>query len=352
MKPQSPYQQKSNASQDVLKRFTNRETPRKIFNSYLIASAAELGRVLVFYGVGGIGKTTLQLKLCEELKENDVGDGPPTPYARYDFVAGSDSINAHRNVLLSLRSDLERDFKIRFPRFDLCWAVIDAIDGGRPEPIAQSRMPDTLKSMLTFAVNLIGPVSNAKEFIDNAICGLPDEIEERVRRVFKTDDVMYLRRLALQYDESLRDELIRLFAMDLAQGLSERENRAHRGVLFLDTYERQWIGRESGASAQARMVDEWVRILASYCVRPDVSVLLVISGRDHLIWDTDDEEWNDMPDHHLLGGLSIQDAQHFLSMCELGIAPEDGEPTTLQEAIIRCCNTKHSDSSSDISCHP
>jgi hypothetical protein len=45
-------------------------------------------------------------------------------------------------------------------------------------------------------------------------------------------------------------------------------------VLFLDAYEMLWNGRESGTSAQARLLDQWVRTLAEYCL--GIGVLLVM----------------------------------------------------------------------------
>jgi hypothetical protein len=90
----------------------------------------------------------------------------------------------------------------------------------------------------------------------------------------------------------------------------------------------------------------WVRHLAEYCLGS--GVLLVISGRDRLMWDEDNPDWRDWLDQHLLGGLSARDAQAFLSKC--GVGPPPDEPTTpLQQAIIECCDTEPGPV---VSCHP
>lgn len=111
------------------------------------------------------------------------------------------------------------------------------------------------------------------------------------------------------------------------------KGKACRGVLFLETYEALWMGREAGASAQARLVDEWVGQLARYCL--DIGVLLVTSGRDRLMWAEDDPAWEDYLDQHLLGGLSARDAQAFRAKCGIG-EPPDHPASPLQQAVINC----------------
>jgi tetratricopeptide (TPR) repeat protein len=146
------------------------------------------------------------------------------------------------------------------------------------------------------------------------------------------------------------NELIRSFVQDLAENLPKIEGESCRGVMFLDTYESFWRGREGGISAQARLLDEWVRELANYCLNPKVSVLPIVSGREHLRWAEDDPEWQNVLDQQLLGGLSVLDAQLVMSKLNVGPSPEEGEPTLLQRAIINLC--REGSGTKDIACHP
>jgi tetratricopeptide (TPR) repeat protein len=321
----------------ALKYFTNREGAIEAFERYLNAPAGTDLRVLTFYGVGGIGKTTLINKLRDNLRQAKI------PHARFDMQTIRDQTQAYREVLLQMRCDLESQFGIPFPRFDLCLAVILAREGGEPPPLVQ--INPFLQDAFKFITSIFqAPREGLGGLIDASIRCLP-QLEAHVRKVFNTEDVIHLRNLALRDDQKLYEELIRRFAQDLKENLPPRAGKACRGVLFLDTYEALWSGREIH-TAQARLLDEWVRHLAEYCLGS--GVLLVISGRDRLMWDEDNPDWRDWLDQHLLGGLSARDAQAFLSKC--GVGPPPDEPTTpLQQAIIECCDTEPGPV---VSCHP
>jgi tetratricopeptide (TPR) repeat protein len=321
----------------ALKYFTNREGAIEAFERYLNAPAGTDLRVLTFYGVGGIGKTTLINKLCDNLRHAKI------PHARFDMQTIRDQTQAYREVLLQMRCDLESQFGIPFPRFDLCLAVILAREGGEPPPLV--RINPILQDAFKFITSIFqAPREGLGGLIDASIRRFPT-LEAYVRKVFNTEDVIHLRNLALRDDQKLYEELIRRFAQDLKENLPARAGKACRGVLFLDTYEALWSGREIH-TAQGRLLDEWVRRLAEYCLGSEV--LLVISGRDRLMWDEDNPDWRGWLDQHLLGGLSARDAQAFLSKC--GVGPPPDEPTTpLQQAIIECCDTEPGPV---VSCHP
>jgi tetratricopeptide (TPR) repeat protein len=321
----------------ALEYFTNREGAIEAFERYLNAPAGTDLRVLTFYGVGGIGKTTLINKLRDNLRQAKI------PHARFDMQTIRDQTQAYREVLLQMRCDLESQFGIPFPRFDLCLAVILAREGGEPPPLV--RINPILQDAFKFITSIFqAPREGLGGLIDASIRRFPT-LEAYVRKVFDTEDVIHLRNLALRDDQQLYEELIRRFAEDLKENLPAREGKACRGVLFLDTYEALWSGREVH-TAQGRLLDEWVRRLAEYCLGSEV--LLVISGRDRLMWDEDNPDWRDWLDQHLLGGLSARDAQAFLSKC--GVGPPPDEPTTpLQQAIIECCDTEPGPV---VSCHP
>ncbi len=85
-------------------------------------------RVLVFYGVGGIGKTALVQKLTSEL-----GDAkPPVPHALFSMEKIGDQTRAYREVLFRWPSYLDSQFGVSFPRFDPCLGVMLAREGGDP----------------------------------------------------------------------------------------------------------------------------------------------------------------------------------------------------------------------------
>ena len=312
--------------------FTDREQYLATFERHLQLESAEDSQILVFYGVGGTGKTTLVQKLCAGLDSQN----QPLPYARFNLDNIADQTQAYREILLRLRADLENSFRLEFPRFDLGLAVVLARDGGTPPPmlkvsphlnVAFEVAMDFMPSFVKATTKLVGMELNRA--VKNS-----DKLEQWVRRMGGTDAVLTLNQALAQDEQIVQEELIRRFAQDLAAHLPERPGRAVRGVLFLDTYEALWTGRESGQSAQARLLDGWVRTLAEFCLSS--GILLVITGRDRLSWDSE-PDWEGCLDQHLMGGVSARDAQDFLSRRGIG-PPPSSEAEPLQQAIMRCAD--------------
>ena len=92
-----------------LQYFTDREQYLEAFERHLQAKNPDASQILVFYGVGGAGKTTLVQKLCAGLDEQRL------PYARFNLDNIADQTQAYREVLLRLRADLENNFRLAFP---------------------------------------------------------------------------------------------------------------------------------------------------------------------------------------------------------------------------------------------
>jgi tetratricopeptide (TPR) repeat protein len=322
--------------------FTNREDAITTFRSALAVPAGQSMRALVFYGVGGVGKTSLLHRLREALPDK-------FPRALVDLQSISDKTRAYREVLLKLRSDLGTNFGVEFPRFDLCLAVLLAREGDDPPPIIQlnPRLAGTFK-LLFELLQLVPGVGIGAVVVGTATrwaAGFPG-FQDFLRKAGGMEEVFELRRRAARDDQSLPTELVRRFAEDLREQLPLVPGRACRCVLFFDTYEHLWAGRDTGPE-QAKQLDWWVRDLVKFCTYSTVGVLPVIAGRDRLWW-AENSEWAEMVEQHLLGGLSAGDAQTFLARC--GIGRPMGEPaSSLQEAIVRCCDTSRGP---EAGCHP
>ena len=316
--------------------FTDREQYLEAFERHLLLPSADDAQLLVFYGVGGAGKTTLIQKLCVGLDTQT----PALPYARFNLDNIADQTQAYREVLLRLRADLENSFHASFPRFDLALAVALARDGGTPPPMLKvsPHLSSAFEAALEFTPSFVKATTRLIEAEIKYVIKKSDRLEQWVRRVGGTEGVLSLTQALMQDEQIIQDELIRRFVQDLA-ALPIRSGTATRCVLFLDTYEALWTGRESGQSAQARGLDTWVRTLAEFCLAS--GVLLVITGRDRLSWDND-PDWDGCLDQHLLGGVSAHDAQDFLARRGIGGAPPAPlEP--LPSAIIHCAEAAEAD---------
>ncbi len=339
-----PFAAPRPSAPNALEYFTDREGFLEAFARHRDTPAGEDLSVLMFYGVGGIGKTTLIRKLCAELSVSVT----PLPFARFNLENISEQALAYRDVLTRLRSEMETDFHLKFPRFDLALAVLLAQEGGEQTPLV--KISPGLQTVFGAALELTPDVLRAGMKLAGqqlrSAMSRSASLEQWVRHVGGTEAVLELSEQFAGDDQSVQEELLRRFAQDLSSALPARPGRTCRGVLFLDTYEALWTGRDSLA-AQSRQLDAWVRTLAEYLL--GAGVLPVIAGRDRLGWGDTDPDWETCLDQHLLGGVSALDAQTFLARRSIG-APPPSPPDTLQAAIVRGANTA-AHAEAEPSCH-
>jgi tetratricopeptide (TPR) repeat protein len=325
--------------------FTDREDAIGAFQRAISAPAGQPLRAMVYYGVGGIGKSALLQHLGEALPD-------ALPHALVDLQSIGDRTVAYRETLLRFRSDLGRFRGLDFPRFDLCLAVMLEREGGDPPPLV--RLNPRLSGMLGAVTGLVkaipGPLSAPAQALESVVKGVLDAfpaLQDLIRRNGGMEGFFELRKRAIRDDQTLPADLIRRFAQDLAQHLPERPGMACRGVLFLDTYEHLWAGRDAAAS-QSQQLDWWVADLIRFCLHERVGILPILASRDGVRWADGDAAWAELLDQYPMGGLGPRDAQSFLARCGIGRAA--GAPASpLQEAIVRCCDTKQS---RQPSCHP
>ncbi len=145
-----PNKNRGKAPGQVLDDFTDREPHLEDFRRIFDAPEGQPLRVQAIHGVGGRGKTRLLDKLTDELDRLQ----PPLPHARFDIANLKSPATAAREVLLRLRSELESQFSLAFPRFDLLLSVLLAAEGG-PLPSLVTLNPN-LKSTFDFMMGLLG----------------------------------------------------------------------------------------------------------------------------------------------------------------------------------------------------
>lgn len=116
--PLDPFAPKERLPQRAAREyFTDRVGFIETFHDYIKASDAETLRVLMFHGVGGIGKSSLLQKLDSELDAHFAD----VPHARFNLEDSEGPAQAYRKALLRWRSDLGRDFRIEFPVSICAW---------------------------------------------------------------------------------------------------------------------------------------------------------------------------------------------------------------------------------------
>jgi formylglycine-generating enzyme required for sulfatase activity len=290
--------------------FTDREELIAAFERNLAHKQPEEHRVLVFYGDGGIGKTTLLQKL-EQLHRQRC---PQALMGRLD-LAGADTTSPD---LLLYR--LRRLFPtIPFPSFSLALA-----EYGRrfhPEQVYGSDRKELLQGagpyadVLAGGLEVLGQLSGVGLAVSTmkAAAMAQRQLSDWVQRRAEP----WLQRSQSLSEEQMLAQLPLQWASDFRQAISTQLDQdwdvaiTYNGpppLIAFDTYETLWhsgMGR-SGRRREPR--ERWLVDLVSEL--PEV--LWVIGGRDRLSWEGYDKAWGKACEQHLVGQLSDEDARSFL----------------------------------------
>ena len=306
---------------EELRHFTNREKEKELFQRLLEGQKGAVMPLVMFYGVGGIGKTWL----TKQARQEWLPDNMPSARLDFDTSVGTSYMNDSAAALAEIR----RQLNVPCPRFDLAYAMMRYKQGVKDEPLLRSSGAagtawELVTEGLSAATNSF-PGGNLLVWITKkAGSGINKRLKASgLDELFAGDgeqEFFDLRRLDPQ---DIHARLSEKLGRDLEEKLPARDGKACQAVVFLDTFEALRIGIHSDAQQYER--EKWIGEFYAQCV----NVLFVIAGRDCLTWDEFDADWrkSENLEQHLLGGLSDHDARHFLTNC--GILSEP-----LQNAVL------------------
>ncbi|MCX6163614.1 MAG: tetratricopeptide repeat protein [Ignavibacteriae bacterium] len=292
------------------KKFTDREPFLAAFHNALATKVKDEHKILVYYGVGGIGKTCLRKELCKRLET----EKPDIVWTAIDF--DNPSYREEESALFVLRNRLNEKFKINFPLFDIAYTIH-----------WQKTHPQT--PMTTDNFPLLSGVNIVTEII-RVVGEIPQiGFVPKLTKAFISDANVFhkwwekkgkkeLANLPSLEPKDISNRMPMFLANDLKDFIVEKKKDA---VLFLDTYEALWENLKTDIGFFER--DEWIRELISHL--PEV--IWIICGREKLRWNEKDEEWNNHIEQHLLGRLSDEDSAYFLKSCGI-------EKTDVRNVII------------------
>ena len=286
------------------RKFTDREGPRAAFWKKYNQVKAELREesnvhVLTYYGVGGIGKSSLLKQLILEMNQ----EIQKPRYAYFDLNLHQDS----RGVLTALKDSLIKNCKFSFPLFEL-GSYIYAKKIGEKADSPQIRQLTEKSPTLSLILEIMGSIP----VVDFAakIFAVADKSQAMLRTYLKNHPHELNRIEVLDQDE-LIEYLPELFAQDLAHNV---ENGEEPLVILLDTYER--LVNELSPVGESLLFDRWLWGENGIMLQVP-NTLWVIAGREKLKWERFDPDWAQALEQHLLGDLSQQDSDLFL--CTAGI---------------------------------
>ena len=296
------------------KTFTDRELPREVFFNHLQninqrSSHVQDYNVIVYYGVGGIGKTSLQKQLKLELTEYDSN----ALYTTIDFK--DTTFHSPARALLELVREIEYQKNITFPHFEIAYSLY-----------FYKRNPDTTynEKKLRFEneLSIIGSIISTLDGlgIAGSITGIVGKVYNSGKKWNLNKDVKeQLAELESCSIQEIEERLIAFFAYDLQ--LAIEKNNIKHAVIFLDTFEAIWSSVTNKLTIHSK--DKWVRELIASLP----NVLFVICGREYLEWENYDADWKDILHHHIIENLSSKDADSFLENCGI-------QEASIREKII------------------
>lgn len=291
------------------KTFTDREEPRKSFWKH-VNKVREIQKkgleefdVLTYYGVGGIGKSSLKKKIIDEIIE----DIPNALIMNIDF-SNRVCTEPARGLLELVKSQYGQK-KFTFPHFEVAYTIYFL---KRNPDITYSEKSLPFESEFGVIADLIS------NFAGMGIIGSATGIVTQAYKVVKKVGLNKGIKASLKELESLtvqeiEERLPAFFAYDLKE--IHKKNNPEITCILLDTFEALYS--DATNNLRKSTCDDWIRELI---VNLD-GVLFVVCSREKLNWEEIDSDWKTILDQHLLGELDTVNATKFLVDC--GIQNED-----------------------------
>lgn len=280
--------------------FVDRAEPRQQFWDAFAKAQQGLEEpyVLHYYGVGGIGKTSLHSQLIRELEHRC----PDAKFVDLDF----DFVERREpyRVMGLLKKKLSQSWGFQFPLFDVaCYTFLCRIgEDANKEEIESFVGGSQVLNFLCDAASMVPGASMV-----SGILKLVDEGVAVARNLFSGKN-QQLKALESMDIRQLRDQLPVYFAADLRNNLKKEKQPF---VIFLDTYEK--LVNEFAGVGDPLQNDLWLRGPGGLIPRLP-KVLWVLGGREKLKWPQLDSPgvWDNVLHQYLLGTLAEEDSQEFL----------------------------------------
>ena len=294
--PLEPKFQRRRGGESLPRTFVDREELLASFQAALDRPDRSRPRTVVFYGLGGIGKSRLKREIRDRVSEDDRG----TLWAEVDFSLPT--LRDPQTALFSLRRQLNDRHHVRFPTFDLVYAYLWKLARPNIAPLEEGRALFQAGSMDASLPSSAGVpfVSFVAQAVEKGSKPAKAWWIKRGR-----DDLQELSHLE---PAEIEERLPAYLAEDLAEYLEEEQLSA---VICFDTYEALFADVRS--EEQRLLRDEWLREL----ILQLPSVLFVISGREKLDWEELDPDWGMVLEQNEMQELPEEYARAFLTAASL-----------------------------------
>jgi tetratricopeptide (TPR) repeat protein len=317
------------------KMFTDRMTPRKSFwLKYFNAkkNILEVGddvSVITYYGMGGIGKSTLLSQLeyeisnkitecfesdflrelrghkyrsIQDIFEKETRLSPKKRrFVRYDFKEYTDSLTA----LCAMADSIKHKYHYDFPLFEIAVYYYKSKIGEKwSYPTSQTKFS---RGILSDVNSFVGNLSFAMLLSSTGI-NLIDSLVSKGRDIHKKKVFeSHIKHMELATIDELYKQLSYYFSMDLNRNIDDEKIPF---VFLLDTYEA--LVNYMCTSGDCQSNDLWLRDLNVGLITNIPNALFVIAGRNQLRWDKISADWGEVLEQHRIDELSKEDSIAFL----------------------------------------
>lgn len=271
--------------------------------------------ILVYYGVAGIGKTSLRKELPTLIEKHNKSDWHTRViWTSIDFA--TEQYRQPYKFLEVLSSQLRQKYGIKFNSFDIAlatyWKKINPYSPlGKENYSEDSIIRDVLNICDEFVpVNLIPNVYNLAKSLPERYQKWALKRKEDISKLPDLEPTEIYERLPIYLAHDLDDHL---------------QNTSESAVIFIDTYEALWEKDRDKGNFNSR--DEWLRKLIENIQK---SCLWVICGKESLRWEEVDEDWKNYLDQRKIGKLPEKDALDLLKQC--GIIEEDIQKVLIESS--------------------
>ena len=324
---------------EVKEEFIDREEAKCFYRDKLDNNQKDYN-ILVFYGVGGIGKSKLRREISRIHKEENV-EG----ISFYLDLNAPEDRNMGEGILKLVDSC---DTKIDFKCFELAYALYFR----KKNPSTQYGRD---KAMLVENA-FVGVGLNILSIFDSGITGTAAEIVERsiraiVNRTIDKEVKEELKNFDSYSIAEMEERLPLFFQYDLQSYL--KKHKEAKVIIIFDTFEA--LNENVNEQIHRSKNERWVQEIIEYFPRKDFPMLLVIIfGRDELTWD---EDWQNLLEQHQLLEFEEPYSEDYLkaagitdmSIVRTIINSSKGYPFSLYLSLETYANIKNSGREPEIS---
>jgi tetratricopeptide (TPR) repeat protein len=280
--------------------------------------------VLIYHGIGGMGKSSLRKKLIHELEKS--ANPPLIGLINFENI----EYQRPEYAYIRLREMLGHKQKIDFPMFDIVYSIY---------------MKKTYPHITFQEFNQ--PVEIEGEFISELIALLSEipaiSIAPKLINLFNKGSKLVKRQLNLKKITMLKDiakmdstTILEQLPKFLCEDLFEWKNKTHQDIIiFVDTYEALWENRRMGG--YSLLIDHWLREWVKYAI----GIQWVFFSREKLLWDQIDPNWKKVIKSKSLEQMDSEEMLELLNLSMINDPPiqqrlisiSKGHPFSLQLLI-------------------